>query len=73
MGSREQHNTKVKEAVFREAIEDAELQGELRLTKSRSVAESDMVSEIADGVCQIIQVLIAGIDAEVRRSTARDN
>lgn len=32
-----------------------------------------MVSEIADGVCQIIQVLIAGINAEVRWSTARDN
>lgn len=43
------------------------------MTKSRSVAETDMVSEIADGVCQIIQVLIAGIDAEVRWSTARDN
>lgn len=42
------------------------------MTKSRSVAETDMVSEIADGVCQIIQVLIAGIDAEVRWSTARD-
>lgn len=36
------------------------------------MAETDMVSEIADGVCQIIQVLIAGIDAEVRWSTARD-
>lgn len=43
------------------------------MTKSRSVAETDMVSEIADGVCQIIQVLIAGINAEVRWSTARDN